>query len=107
MNYVNGSPKTRERIQMVKVTKEQLDLITKILTRYNNNKTKASLNFIPSKDFSQEKFLNCMIEGYEVEKTKEESILELFNAYSRQGPAHKIIRKMLDIYDMKVDGINK
>lgn len=107
MNCVNGSPKTKGRIQMVKVTKEQFELICKVVLRYNNDRAKAAFNFIPTKDFSQEKFLKCMIEGWEVEKSKEDQILELFNTYPRQGVAHKIIRKMLDIYGMKIDGINK
>lgn len=91
---------------MMKITKAQLEVIDKVLTRYKGDKTKAALNYSPNHLLNVEMFTRCMIEGYEVQKSKEDQIKELFNKYNKQGVAHGIIRKMCDIMEIKVEGVN-
>lgn len=90
----------------VKVTKAQEQLIENALRRYDNDRTRAALNYVHSKELPQTLFVRCMIEGWEVEKSKEDQILELFNSYSNQGSMRPIIRKVLTILEMKIKGIN-
>lgn len=91
---------------MIKVTKPQAEIIDKVLERYKGDRTKAALNYQPNHLVGVETFTRAMIEGWEVERTKEDQIKDLFNSYPKQGVAHKIIRKMCAIMELKVDGID-
>lgn len=91
---------------MQKVTKEQADLIQKVIERYNGDKTKAAMNFVPSKGLTQEIFTRCMIEGYQITKPKEVMLRELYESYHRQGVARTVIRKVLTILEVEVGGIS-
>lgn len=91
---------------MIKLTKEQFQVVEKVLNRYNGDRARAAMGYAPCREVSIELFTRCMIEGYEQEKTKEDQVLALFHQYPRQGVAHNIIRRMLVIVDMKVKGIN-
>ncbi len=90
---------------MVKVNKEQLQIIEEMLVKYGQDRTRAALQYIHSKSLPQALFVRCMIEGWEVERSKEDQVKDLFNQYPKQGVAHKIIRKMCEIMELKVDGI--
>lgn len=90
---------------MQKVSKEQIDLIEKVITRFNGDKARAAMNFVPSKGLTMEKFTRCMIEGYTEEKPKEQQIKELYSSYHRQGVSRGIIKKVLKILEIEVDGV--
>jgi len=89
---------------MVKVTNEQMELIERVVARYNGDKAKAAMNFVPSKSFPHETFIRCMVEGYELKKSREEQVRELY-AKSSHPMRHSILR-MLDIFEVKVEGVN-
>lgn len=92
---------------MVKVTKTQYEVIEKVVERYKGDKTKATLNYIPSKTLGLETFMRCMIEGYELEQTKEEQLLDFYNNFrGKQGPTRYAIRMALGILGIYVEGIS-
>ena len=90
---------------MQRVTSEQIAIIDKVLVRYNGDKAKAAMHFIPSKGLTMEKFTRCMIEGYEEVKSKEKQIKDLYESYHRQGVSRGVIRKVLKILEVHVDGV--
>lgn len=92
---------------MVKVTKTQAEIIEKVVERYKGDKTKAALNYIPSKALGMETFTRCMIEGWELEQSKEEQLLDFYNCYrGKQGPTRYAIRMALGILGIYVEGIS-
>lgn len=96
---------------MIKVTVEQKDIIEKVLNRYNGDRARAAMHYAPCKQVGIELFTRCMIEGYEVELTKEERIQELYAHYKgKRGAdatlARPLIKKVLDILDVKIEGVN-
>lgn len=91
---------------MVKVNQEQLMIIEKVLDKFEQDRTRAALHYTHSKQLPQSLFVRCMIEGWEVQRSKEDQVKDLFNNYPKQGVAHKIIRKMCEIMELKIDGIN-
>jgi len=92
---------------MVKLNKQQGDVIEKVLSRYGGDKTKAAMNYVPSKVLNAEQFVRCMIEGWEVTLTKEEQIVELYSQYvGKQGPVRLAIRRVLSILDIYIEGVS-
>lgn len=92
---------------MVQVTKQQLEMIEKVLERYKGNKTKAALAYVPSQLMGIEMFVECMINGYELMKTKEELLLDFYKQYEgKQGPTRYAIRQALYILGIYVEGIS-
>lgn len=96
---------------MIKVTAEQKEIIEKVVSRYNGDRARAAMHYAPCKIVSIELFTRCMIEGYEVELTKEQKIQELYAQYKGKrgvdaSVARPVIKRMLDILDIKIDGVN-
>lgn len=89
---------------MVQVNKQQLEMIEKILERYKGNKTKAALSYVPSQIMSIEMFVDCMIHGYELMKSKEDLLLDFYKG--KQGPTRYAIRQALYILGIFVGGIS-
>lgn len=91
----------------MKVNKQQAEIIEKVLERYKGDKTRAMLNYTPSKALGLETFARCMIEGWELEQTKEEQLLDFYNCYrGKQGPTRYAIRTALGILGIYVEGIS-
>lgn len=88
-----------------KVSAEQAELIQKVLYRYNHDRAKAMISFIPSRGLTSETFARCMLDGFEVVRTKQEQIKELYNRYDKQGIAKYIIKQMCMICEIDVEGI--
>lgn len=92
---------------MQKLTRQQGEIVEKVLTRYNGDKAKAAMNYVPSKVLNAEQFVRCMIEGWEVEYSKEDKLLFFYNSYKgKQGPTRYAIRMALQILDIHVEGIS-
>lgn len=96
---------------MIKVTAEQKDIIEKVLNRYRGDRARAAMGYAPCRQLSIEIFTRCMIEGYEVEMTKEQQIQHLYSQYKgKRGAdaslARPLIKKVLDILELKIDGVN-
>lgn len=97
---------------MLKVTKEQAEIIEKVLNRYKGDRARAAMGYAPCRQLSIELFTRCMIEGWEVERTKEQQIQELYGQYKgKRGAdaslARPLIKRVLDILEIEIDGVNK
>jgi hypothetical protein len=64
-------------------------------------------------DYARENPINYMralVEGYEVEKTKEDRLLDYYNSNARElkdtGFRQHVIRRALEILEIKIEGIN-
>ena len=90
---------------MQKVTKEQAEMIEKVVTRFNGDKARAAMNYSPSKALPMDLFVRCMIEGWEIAKPKEQQIKEMYDSYHRQGVSRTIIKRLLKILEIEVDGV--
>jgi hypothetical protein len=96
----------------MKVTKQQAEIIEKVLNRYNGDKARAAMGYAPCRQLSIELFTRCMIEGWEVERTKEQQIEDLYAQYKgKRGAdaslARPLIKRVLDILEIQIEGINK
>lgn len=96
----------------MKVTNQQAEIIEKVLNRYNGDKARAAMHYAPSKELGIELFTRCMIEGWEVERTKEQQIQDLYAHYKgKRGAdasvARPLIKRVLDILEVQVEGVNK
>ena len=96
---------------MLKVTAEQKEIIEKVLNRYKGDRARAAMGYAPCRQLSIELFTRCMIEGYEVEMTKEQRVQELYSQYKgKRGAdaslARPLIKKVLDILEIKIEGVN-
>jgi hypothetical protein len=92
---------------MQKLNKQQGEIVEKVLQRYNGDKARAAINYVPSKVFPHETFVRCMVEGWEVSLTKEEQIMEVYSQYiGKQGPARLAIRRVLRILDIYIEGVS-
>lgn len=89
----------------MKVNKQQVEIIEKVLKRYNGDRARAAMHYVPCKELNVELFTRCMIEGWEIERTKNEQLTDLYHAYNKQGPARAVIKKVLKILEIKLDGI--
>ena len=61
---------------MVNVSVHQAEVIEKVVARYNGDKTRAAIGYVPSKGLPMDLFVRCMIEGWNVIRTKEEKAVE-------------------------------
>jgi hypothetical protein len=98
-----------------KVTKEQGKALEIYFTCHHTLKDKISIylkeshgwndGFLPLTEMGFDKFVRCLVNGYEVELTKEERVLQYYN--DTPDVFQKIIvRNILSILDIKVKGVN-
>jgi hypothetical protein len=96
---------TKEQAEALKKYKNPLGSIQVDIEYYLENKNYFKSVFIPLKEMGFEKFVRCLVNGYEVELTKEEKILEYYNEALKVGDGLRV-QDVLNILEIKIKGVN-
>jgi hypothetical protein len=98
-----------------KVTKEQAKALSAFLEieQILSERVKEYLQYVdtwkdfylPLKEIGFDKFVRCLVNGYEVELTKEEKALNYYKTLDNY-PSLFAIKRILDILEIKIKGVN-
>ena len=104
-----------DKIKVSKEVAEALNLAIKncgkehLFNIHSNKSNWADPANLPLNQLSNWKMAQILINGYEVEKTPHENLLELYEDYkvnSDDGIPELVVEKVLEILDIKIKGIN-
>jgi hypothetical protein len=73
------------------------------------SKYKTVYNYINSSDENFKKYFTGLINGYQIEWTKEEKLKRYYQGFKDNGHTGKylLIKKVLEILEIEIEGVNK